>query len=140
MHEAERFLSVKQDLYSRYIHLANKFILYADSVRKGDDTAEAVPDYDELSRLRWNILLLAPQSVQVLVEESYDRVYSAFHAAKKSSSIPGLRKTISNARSARQEVTEAMRADLLDNEELILPRQTGEPAENHLPSDPSRGS
>jgi hypothetical protein len=136
---AERFLSVKQDIYSRYIHLANQFVLYADRLRKErveDDSAEAEPlEWDELSRLRWNIVLLGSPPVQEYVKKSYDRIFSAVRAAEQSKSREGRLKTVRAARIAQREVTEAMRADLLDDQEAIQSRHTDEPVKQELQPD-----
>jgi hypothetical protein len=137
--DAERFLSVKQDIYSQYVHLANRFVLYADWLRKErlkGNTAEVEPlEWDELSRLRWNIMLLAPQPVQDYVNKSYDRIYSAVHAVEQSKSREGRLTTVRAARNAQQEVTEAMRADLLDAQEALPSRHTDGAVKQELQPD-----
>ena len=139
MRRAERFLSVKQDIYSRYIHLAYRFISYADRLRKErveDDTAKAEPlEWDELSRLRWSIVLLGSPPVQEYLKKSYDGIYSAVHAAEQSKYREGRLKAVHAARIAQEEVTEAMCADLLDDQEAIRPRHTDEPVKQELQPD-----
>jgi hypothetical protein len=130
--EAERFLSVRQDLYGQYVDLANRFLSHARQVNRdeeGRDPKEVEwPDVRELRRLRWTIELLGSPLVQDRVGESYTALLTAVDAAERRMPDETREETMGQAQDAWRAVTRAMRADLHGDQELDYFRRPQRPA------------
>jgi hypothetical protein len=139
MREAERFLHVKQDLYSRYLSQASRVITHAYWVIQEPDVSdpEEPADFAELRSLRWNITLLGSTAVDDSVANSFQRLLSAGQAAD-SPNVSAERRleTAHRAREAWQAAIRVMRADLFGDQELIRFGRTGEPKREKQPPDP----
>jgi hypothetical protein len=61
--EEERFLSHRQELYSRYLQLAHDFLNYIDDAIRTPGQLPERPDQAELTRLRWSVALVTDESV-----------------------------------------------------------------------------
>lgn len=68
MHEDERFMHLKQELYTSYSVLADQFWVTAEKLieyteGRAESEKPKIPDWDELDKLGWGIQLIAPKEV-----------------------------------------------------------------------------
>jgi hypothetical protein len=81
MREDERFLSLKQDLYTSYSVLTDQFWMAADKLVSydGKDGSEKpkIPDWNELERLERNIQLIGPSEVSDAATDCYAKLLEA---------------------------------------------------------------
>ena len=128
LHESDRFLSLKQELYSRYISLT--YTPIADTVeltRKEYVTSPewhkrvpdyAGPSYDEINHLRWSIRLLGSPIVSERVE--YSALVATAEAGRPDrTTIEKRHEFALIALKAWQQVSDAMRADLRGDEHRL---------------------
>ena len=127
MRESERFVSLKQELYSRYISLTydpiNKIMRETDREYVDEpDWQERMPQYnEELTDLRSNIRLVGPPVVYERVEYSHAAMLGAMFTAMSPTqySLEKRRKNAQDALRAWQQVSNAMRADLRGDEKAL---------------------
>lgn len=124
IHESDRFMTHKQELYSRYLSITYDPIMdtvqltrqeYAD----GPDWHQLVPEYvgplqTEIDKLRWDIRLVGSPTVAERVEFSNASLLIAISEAGWPSrhTIERRHEFADNALRAWQQVSDAMRADL----------------------------
>ena len=133
LRDSDRFLTRKQELYSRYISLTYAPIMDTVQLTRREyatnpDWHELVPEYvgplgDEIDDLRWNIRLLGSPIVAERVEYSNASVLVAISEAGRPdrTTIERRHELAKMALSAWQQVSDAMRADLR-GDELALQR------------------
>ncbi len=140
MREDERFLSLKQELYTSYSVLANQFWATADSLTSYDGKDESekpkIPDWDELERLERNIQLIAPEEVSGPTTDCFAKLLEAVESGEnkyKDKSQATKQKAAHKALEAWWIMNRAMRADLHGPQGHF----TKKPSTNvDLPSDP----
>jgi hypothetical protein len=131
LREAERFMSIKQELYSRYISLTYRPIMETMELTRKEyatqpDWHKLVPEYvgplqDEIDNLRWNIRLLGSPVVADCVEVSNVTILTAILEAgwPTGHTIERRHEDADRALRAWQEVSKAMHADLRGDEEAL---------------------
>jgi hypothetical protein len=142
--EAERFLSMKQELYSRYISLTYAPIMKTIDLTRHEytdapDWHKQVPEYvgplmDEVDQLRWDIRLLGSPVVFERVEYSNAAILVAISEAGRPdrSTLERRHEFARTALDAWQQVSDAMRADLRGDEESL--RKIRERTYGHRPA------
>jgi hypothetical protein len=145
--ESERFLSNKQELYSRYIALLYEPIMDTVSLTREEyavspDWHSKVPGYSgglmqEIDSLRWNIRLLGSPVVAERVEFSNATFLVAVSEAGRPdrSSLEKRHALADQALRAWQDVSNVMRDDLRGDEAALKRRgrEVARPTEGHDP-------
>lgn len=131
MREAERFMSLKQELYGRYISLTYRPIMDTLELTRREyatqpDWHTLVPEYvgplqEEIDNLRWNIRLLGSPVVAERVEYSNAAVLIAISEAGRPDrhTIERRHELADQALRAWQQVSKAMHADLRGDEQAL---------------------
>ena len=131
LREAERFMSIKQELYSRYISILYRPITDTMALTRSEyatqpDWPKLVPKYvgslqEEIDNLRWNIRLLGSPVVAERVEFSNAALLVATSTAGRPDehTIEERHEFADQALRAWQQVRDAMRADLRGDEEAL---------------------
>ena len=119
MREDERFLSLKQDLYTSYSVLTDQFWMAADKLVSydGKDGSEKpkIPDWNELERLERNIQLIGPSEVSDAATDCYAKLLEAVESGENRYKDKSKETKGRNARKALEAwwtMNRAMRADL----------------------------
>jgi hypothetical protein len=114
--EEERFLAVKQDLYTSYGVAANEFLSYINGVLginevPGKPTVE--PDLESFKRIKSNIELMAPEEVSRPVNFCYIHIVNAIWTINLSDRTNDMiKKDLDMAVAAWWDAYYAMRRDL----------------------------
>jgi hypothetical protein len=131
MRDSERFLSLKQELYSRYIALVSDIVmsvvLLTDKEYTNEpDWQQRVPEYtgpvyDEVETIRANIRLIGSPVVFERAEYCNTCILVATSEAMRPdrSSLEKRHAFATRALRARQGLSDAMRADLRGDEETL---------------------
>lgn len=126
LRKAERFLTLKQELYSNYALLINNCLGYINervgipSIPLPSGEKRDFPDLTELERIKSNIDLIASDEVSRPVGMCYGAVVGAAYSASISGfSAEKHKKDADEGIEAWWKAYHAMRADLLGDEEAL---------------------
>ena len=131
LRKSERFMSLKQELYSRYLSITYKPIMALSLLTNREyndkpDWQKTLPRFKgsfeaDLNALRSNIRLLAPPKVADRVEYAHALMLVAMlKAAINDSSLEWRHKLADDSLRAWQQLSDLMRADLRGDEEALL--------------------
>jgi len=123
MRKEERFLRLKQEAYSDIMLMANTFLTYiyyaVDYAHsEPDEPRPAVPNLQEMLRLRSNIEIIAPKEVSEPVRTAVVKLIETKDVSDSPHlSLERIAKEANEAESKWREAYRAMRADLYGGEE-----------------------
>jgi hypothetical protein len=115
--EEERFLAVKQELYTSYRVAADEFLTYINAVLGYDEVrgrpVPNVPDLEPFKRVKSNIELIAPEEVSRAANFCYIRIVNAIWTIDLSDRTTDMiKKDLDTAIAAWSEAYHAIRRDL----------------------------
>jgi hypothetical protein len=118
---SERFLNLKQELYSNFIRVVDQYILAATIVISDPDKygaeSKRLPRPRELQQLHTNIELVAPSDVQEAVGDCYGAFLQV--AINLKNTDGNLGSLVDEARQARVDVQLALKRDLQGEREVV---------------------
>ncbi len=121
MRKEERFLHLKQELYSNFIRVVDQYLLAVSSVisdpDKYEDEFKLLPSPRELQRIDANIQLIAPSDVQDAATYCYMAILEvALHVKRMNDDV---RPLAVKAQRARSDVQLAFERDLQGEREVV---------------------